>query len=33
MTVDTALRLEKRLGISAAFWMYVQKHYEMETES
>lgn len=33
MTADIALRLERRLGISAAFWINLQKRYEMETES
>ncbi|HJT57031.1 MAG TPA: HigA family addiction module antitoxin [Ktedonobacteraceae bacterium] len=30
MTADTALRLEKWLGISAAFWMNLQKRYELD---
>jgi len=30
-TADTALRLEKWLGVSAAFWMNLQKRYELET--
>ena len=30
MTADTALRLERRLGISAAFWMNLQKRYELD---
>ncbi|HLJ33991.1 MAG TPA: HigA family addiction module antitoxin [Ktedonobacteraceae bacterium] len=30
MTADTALRLERRLGISAAFWMSLQKRYELD---
>jgi len=30
MTADTALRLERRLGVSAAFWMNVQKRYELD---
>lgn len=29
MTADTALRLERRLGISATFWMNLQKRYEL----
>ena len=29
MTADTALRLEKWLGVSAAFWMNLQKRYEL----
>ncbi len=33
MTADIALRLERRLGISAAFWINLHKRYEMETES
>jgi len=31
MTADTALRLEKWLGVSAAFWMNLQKRYELDT--
>ena len=31
MTADTALRLERWLGVSAAFWMNVQKRYELDT--
>ena len=27
MTADTALRLEKWLGVSAVFWMNLQKRY------
>jgi addiction module HigA family antidote len=30
MTADTALRLEKWLGVSAAFWMNIQKQYELD---
>lgn len=30
MTADTALRLEKWLGVSAAFWMSLQKRYELD---
>jgi addiction module HigA family antidote len=30
MTADTALRLEKWLGVSAAFWMNLQKRYELD---
>ena len=30
MTADTALRLEKWLGVSAAFWLNLQKRYELE---
>ena len=30
MTADTALRLERRLGISASFWMNLQKRYELD---
>ncbi len=31
MTADTALRLEQWLGISADFWMNLQKRYEIDT--
>jgi antitoxin HigA-1 len=31
MTADTALRLEKWLGVSAAFWMNLQNRYELDT--
>jgi len=31
MTADTALRLEKWLGVSAAFWMNLQKRYELDS--
>ena len=30
MTADTALRLERLLGVSAAFWMNLQKRYELD---
>ncbi|HYK85397.1 MAG TPA: HigA family addiction module antitoxin, partial [Ktedonobacteraceae bacterium] len=30
MTADTALRLDKWLGVSAAFWMNLQKRYELD---
>ena len=30
MTADTALRLEQWLGVSAAFWMSLQKSYELD---
>jgi len=30
MTADTALRLEQWLGVSAVFWMNVQKRYELD---
>lgn len=30
MTADTALRLEKWLGVSATFWMNLQKRYEID---
>lgn len=30
MTADTALRLGRLLGISAAFWMNLQKRYELD---
>jgi addiction module HigA family antidote len=29
MTADTALRLQQWLGVSAAFWMNLQKRYEL----
>jgi addiction module HigA family antidote len=32
MTEDTAFRLEKWLGVSAAFWMNLQKRYELDTK-
>ena len=31
MTADTALRLERWLGVSADFWMNLQKRYELDT--
>ncbi len=31
MTADTALRLEKWLGVSASFWLNLQKRYELDT--
>ena len=30
MTADTALRLERWLGVSAAFWMNLQNRYELD---
>jgi addiction module HigA family antidote len=33
MTADTALRLEQWLGVSAAFWMNLQKRYELDCAS
>lgn len=30
MTADTALRLEQWLGVEAAFWLNLQKRYELE---
>ncbi len=30
MTADTALCLEQWLGVSAAFWMNLQKRYELD---
>lgn len=30
MTADTALRLEPWLGVSAAFWLNLQKSYELD---
>src|SRR5690348_6931964 len=30
MTAGTALRLEKWLGVSAAFWLNLQKRYELD---
>jgi addiction module HigA family antidote len=30
MTADTALRLQQWLGVSAEFWMNLQKRYELE---
>jgi addiction module HigA family antidote len=33
MTADTALRLERWLGVSAGFWMNLQKRYELDVAS
>jgi antitoxin HigA-1 len=33
MTADTALRLEQWLGVSAIFWMNLQKRYELDIAS
>jgi plasmid maintenance system antidote protein VapI len=33
MTADTALRLEQWLGVSTAFWMNLQKSYELDQAS
>lgn len=30
MTADTALRLEQWLGVTASFWMNLQKSYELD---
>lgn len=30
MTADTALRLEQWLGVEAAFWLNLQKRYELD---
>ncbi len=30
ITADTALRLEQAFGVSAAFWLNLQSHYELE---
>ena len=30
ITADTALRLEHAFGVSAAFWLDLQSHYELE---
>ena len=30
ITADTALRLERAFGVSAAFWLNLQAHYELE---
>ena len=30
ITADTALRLEHAFGVSAAFWLNLQSHYELE---
>jgi addiction module HigA family antidote len=32
ITADTALRLEKYFGTSAAFWMNLQSRYDLESE-
>lgn len=32
ISADTALRLEKYFGTSAAFWMNLQSRYDLETE-
>src|SRR5260370_13950308 len=32
MTADTALRLERWLDVSAAFWMNLQKRYELDID-
>lgn len=31
ITADTALRLERYLGMSAAFWMGLQKEFDLQT--
>lgn len=33
MTAETALRLEQWLGVEAAFWMNLQKKYELDLAS
>ena len=33
MTADTALRLEQWLGVEAAFWLNLQKRYELDLAS
>lgn len=33
ITADTALRLETAFGVSAAFWLNLQSHYELELAS
>lgn len=33
LTADTALRLEQWLGVSAEFWMNLQKSYELDLAS
>ena len=33
MTADTAVRLEQWLGVSAGFWMNLQKRYELDVAS
>ena len=30
ISADTALRLEQAFGVSAAFWLNLQSHYELE---
>ncbi len=30
ISADTALRLERAFGVSAAFWVNLQSHYELE---
>lgn len=30
MTADTALRLERWMGVSASFWLNLQKRYELD---
>lgn len=30
ISADTALRLERAFGVSAAFWLNLQSHYELE---
>ncbi|MDD9993177.1 MAG: HigA family addiction module antitoxin [Rhodospirillales bacterium] len=30
VSADTALRLERAFGVSAAFWLNLQSHYELE---
>jgi addiction module HigA family antidote len=32
ISADTALRLEKYFGTTAAFWMNLQSRYDLETE-
>ncbi len=32
ISADTALRFERYFGTSAAFWMNLQSHYDLETE-
>ncbi len=32
ITADTALRLAKYLGTSAAFWLNLQTHYDLEVQ-
>jgi len=33
MTTDTALRLEQWLGVEAAFWLNLQKSYELDAST